>query len=264
MGFNKPIWTPGYDRRGRSEKHFKQLGRLRARSEQSARERVAGRELEGSLVSLAALIGTAVKDPEGRQVGELRDVVVNWTGAAAYPRMTAIVIRTGKRDTLVSEHWIEVSAPASVRLRSAGAFARAVERRSGDVALAHDVLDHQIVDHDGTEIVRPADVYLAAVRGRVELIGIEIGLRALLRRLGPKRLRRRVRPQRIIDWGSIDGFAPRPGEAVRPSGRQAFLAGRPGAALKLDGTAPEVKHLRPSDVQAALQRTETARGGEPS
>jgi len=264
MGFNKPTWTPGRERRAVSEKHFRQLRRLRARNERSARERVAARQLEGSLVSLAALIGSAVNDPDGRQVGELRDVVVNWTVTAAYPRMTAIVMRTGKHDALVSDRWIEVSAPASVRLRSAKAYARAVERHSGDVALAHDVLDHQIVDHDGTQLVRPSDVYLATVHGRVELIGIEVGLRALLRRMGPKRLRSRVRPQRVIDWGSIDGFAPRPGESVRLRGRRESVAGRPGASIELDGTGAEIKRLRPSELQAALRRTETPRGGEPA
>jgi sporulation protein YlmC with PRC-barrel domain len=264
MGFNRPTWTPGHDRHALSDKHFRRLRRLRARSEQSARERVAARELEGSLVSLAALIGTAVKDPDGRQVGELHDVIVNWTAAAVYPHMTAIVMRIGKSDMLVSSRWIEVSAPASVRLRSAEAYARKVERRSGDVALAHDVLDHQIVDHDGAQIVRPADVYLATVRGGVELVGIEVGLRALLRRLGPKRLRRRVRPQRVIDWASIAGFAPRPGENLRPHGGRASVAGQPGAGIQLDGTGVEVKSLRPSELEAALRRTEAARGAEPS
>jgi sporulation protein YlmC with PRC-barrel domain len=262
MGFNKPTWTPGRDRRAVSEKHFRQLRRLQARSERSARERVAARQVEGSLVSLAALIGTAVKDPDGQQVGELRDVVVNWTATTAYPRVTAIVMRTGKHDTLVSHRWIEVSAPASVRLRSAKAYARAVERRSGDVALAHDVLDHQIVDHDGTQIVRPSDVYLATVRGRLELIGVEVGLRALLRRMGPKRLRSRVRPQRVIDWGSVAGFAPRPGTSLQARGRHASIAGRPGAGIELDGTRAEVKPLRPSELQAALRRTESPGEGE--
>jgi sporulation protein YlmC with PRC-barrel domain len=264
MGFNKPTWSPGRDRRAVSDEHFRALRRLRARSERSARERVAARELEGSLVSLAALIGSAIMDPEGRRVGELRDVVVNWTATASHPRMTAIVMRTGERDVLVSNRWIEVSAPASVRLRSAKAYARAVERRSGDVALAQDVLDHQIVDRDGTQLVRPADVYLAAVHGHVELIGVEVGPRALMRRLGPKRLRGRVRPQRVIDWGSIDGFAPRPGESVPAHGRRASVAGRPGAGIELDGTGAEVKPLRPSELQAALERTEAPRGGEPA
>jgi hypothetical protein len=264
MGFNKPTLTPGQDRHRVHEARFHQLTRLRARAEERARERVAARELEGSLVSLAALIGSAVKDPDGRKVGELRDIVVNWTAAASYPPMTAIVMRTGKSDTLVGARWIEVSAPASVRLRSAQAYARAVQRRSGDVALAHDVLDHQIVDHDGRQLVRPADVYLAAGHEHVELVGVEVGPRALLRRLGPKGLRGRIRPQQVIDWESITGFAPRPGESVRPRGRGASVAGRPGSGIELDGTGGEVKHMRPSEVQAALQGTETERGGEPA
>jgi sporulation protein YlmC with PRC-barrel domain len=264
MGFNKPTWTPGRDRHPTSDAHFRQLKRLRARGERHGRERIAARELEGSLVSLAALIGSAVKDPDGRHIGELRDVVVNWTAAVSYPRMTAIVMRTGKRDVLIGARWIDVSAPASVRLRSGKAFARKLDRRSGDVALAHDVLDHQIVDRDGTQIVRPSDVYLAAVDGRVELIGIEVGLGALLRRLGPKRLRGRVRPQRVIDWGSIHGFAPRPGEDERAPRSRTAVAGRPGAGIELDGTAAAVKLMRPTETQSALRRAGTGRGGDAS
>jgi sporulation protein YlmC with PRC-barrel domain len=264
MGFNKVTWTPGHDRHRTSDAHFSKLTRLRARGEQHARERIAARELEGSLVSLAALIGSAVKDPDGRHVGELRDVVVNWTASASYPRMTAIVMRNGKRDVLIGARWIEVSAPASVRLHSDKAYARKVDRRSGDVALANDVLDHQIVDRDGTQIVRPSDVYLAALNGRVELVGIEVGLGALLRRLGPRQLRARIRPQRVIDWGSIRGFAPRPGEdGVVPRSRAA-LAGQPGAGIELDGTVADVKPMRATETEAALERSKTPPGGAPA
>ena len=255
MGLIRPLSTPGHTRRGVSDAHFRQLRRLRALGEQSARERLAARELEGSFLSLTALLGSPVNDPDGRSVGELRDVVVNWTSGMSYPPVTAIVMRTGTRDIMVSAHWLDVTPPASIRLRSAKAYARAVKRRPGDVALAHDVLDHQVVDANGTQIVRPSDVYLATVGGRVELIGIEVGLAALFRRLGPKRLRGRIRPQRVIDWGSIRGFAPRPGEEERAPRGRAGLAGRPGAGIALDGTASDVKPLRPSEAQAALRQT---------
>lgn len=264
MGFNKPTWTPGRDRHAVSDAHFRQLKRLRARAEQHARESMAARQLDGSLMSLAALLGSPVRDPDGHSIGELRDVVVNWTAGTSYPPVTAIVVRAGRRDIMISARWIEVSPPASIRLRSAKAYARAVERRSGDVALAHDVLDHQVVDAAGTQIVRPSDVYLATVHGRLELIGIEVGLRALLRRLGPKRLRGRIRVQRVIDWGSIHGFAPRPGEDEhRPRSRTAF-AGRPGAAIKLDRAAGDSKPLRPAETQSALRRAEAGPAGDES
>lgn len=264
MGFNKPSWTPGRDRHPASSTHFRQLKRMRARAGQRARERMAARQLEGSLMSLAALLGRPVTDPDGQSVGELRDVIVNWTAGTSYPPMTAIVMRAGRRDIMINARWVEVTAPASIRLRAANAYARAMKRRSGDVALAHDVLDHQIVDAVGTQIVRPSDVYLATVRGQVELVGVEVGLRALLRRLGPKRLRGRIRAQRVIDWGSIRGFAPRPGDDDPTPRSRTAVAGRPGAAIELDRTAGAVKPLRPSETESALRRAEARRAGDPS
>jgi sporulation protein YlmC with PRC-barrel domain len=264
MGFNKPTWTPGHDRHAESDTHFRQLKRLRAQVEQHARESMAARQLEGSLLSLAALLGSPVRDPDGHAVGQLRDVVVNWTAGTSYPPVTAIVMRAGSQDVMISARWIEATAPASIRLRSAKAYARAVKRHSGDVGLAHDVLDHQVVDAVGTEIVRPSDVYLATVRGRLELVGIEVGLAALLRRLGPKRLRGRIRPQRVIDWGTIHGFAPRPGDDERAPRSRAAVAGQPGAALALDRAAADIKPLRPTESESALRRAGSGRAGDGS
>jgi hypothetical protein len=264
MGFNKPTWTPGHDRRAVPDAHFKQLERFRARAERHARERMSARQLEGSLVSLAALLGSPVRDPDGHSIGELRDVLVTWKAGTAYPPMTGIVVRAGSHDVMIGARWLEVTGPASIRLRSAKAYARAVKRKPGDVALSHDVLDHQIVDAVGTQIVRPSDVYLATARGRVELVGIEVGPGALLRRLGPKRFRGRIRAERVIDWGSIHGFAPRPGEDERAPRSRTAVAGRPGAAIALDGTAADLKPLRATEAQAALRHAGTERPGDAS
>jgi len=208
------------------------------------------------MISLAALVGTDVQDSTGDSVGTLRDVVVHWTAATAYPAVTAIVIRTGKREVVIGARWVELSAPATVRLRSSAAYARAVERHAAEVALAHDVLDRQVIDVGGLELMRPADVYLASVHDRVELVGIEVGPRALLRRLGPRRLRSRVRPERVIDWAHIRSFsiARGPGGSVR--GRRSGLAGKAGAGLELDVPASELRPLPASDVEAALEASQ--------
>jgi hypothetical protein len=262
MGFNRPTWTPGHERHPLPRARFESLSELRGRRERRARENVAARELAGSLMSLAALVGSEVKDPDGRTVGKLRDVVVTWTAGPAYPPVTAIVVRAGKNDALIGARWIEASPPASIRLRSSKAYGRAVERRPADVALAHDVLDHQIVDSGGIQIVRPADVYLAAVHGRVELVGIEVGMRALLRRLGPRRLRGRVRPERVIDWGSIASFAPARDEGARARGRRAGIAGQAGAGLALGGAAADLRPMHPSEVEAALRALQSGPDGD--
>jgi hypothetical protein len=261
MGFNKPTWTPGRERNPVSGPRASEIARLRERRERHDREKVAARELQGTLVSLAALLGSPVEDPDGHSIGELRDVVVNWTAEATYPHVTAIVVRAGKRDVMIGARWLRLSAPASVRLHSTEAYARSVKRHSGDIALALDVLDHQVVDSEGTQVVRPADVYLATVHDRVELVGIEVGPRALLRRLGPKRLRGRIRPQRVIDWGSIAGFAPRPGESSRRSGHRVAAAGRPGTGIELDDHAANVKAAGPSEVRDALRKADEGSAG---
>jgi hypothetical protein len=253
MGFNKPTWTPGRDRTPTSAIPPRRLAEIRARRERQTRDRVAARQLEGSLLSLAALLGSDVKDAGGDTVGRLSDVVVRWAAGVPYPRMTAIVVRTGKRDVMIGARWVDVSAPASVRLRSSKALARALERHPSDVELAHDVLDHQVVDSRGVQVVRPADVYLVEIDGDVAVMGIEVGIGALLRRLGPSFLRRRIRPQQIIDWRDIASFAPARADGSQPRGRRSNMAGQPGAGLTLGGPAGDVKRLHPSEVREALR-----------
>jgi len=163
-------------------------------------------------------------------------------------------VKTGKGEVLIGARWLELASPSVVRLRSPRAYASGVERHHDDVALAHDVLDRQVVDADGVQILRPADLYLAAVEDRIELVGIEVGLGALVRRLGPKRLRGRARPVRVIDWGSVSAFVPpRAEDEARHRGRRSEIAGEAGAGLELDRPAAEVRRLRPSDVRAALE-----------
>jgi sporulation protein YlmC with PRC-barrel domain len=239
------------------------LAKLREQREQAARDRVAERALEGSLISLAALLGTNVTDSDGRTVGRLTDVVVHWEKSETYPSVSSVVIRTGHNDVVVGRHWLTISPPNTVGLRSSGAHVRAAERRSAEVALAHDVLDRQVVDAAGVQIVRPSDVYLAPMGDRVELIGIEIGAGALLRRLGPKRLRSGVRPQRVIDWATIQGFSPARSDGVSSRGHRSELAGQAGAGLVLDASAGDVRRLHASEVQAALEAAQRS-GAEQS
>jgi sporulation protein YlmC with PRC-barrel domain len=262
MGFNKPTWTPGRERNALTATEERRLAAIRERRDRHTRDKVAARQLEGSLLSLAALLGSDVKDPEGNTIGKLRDVVVRWTEGAPYPRMAAIVVRTGKSDVAVGARGLELRPPAYARLRSGKAYARAVERHPADVALAHDVLDHQVVDSAGTQLGRPADVYLAEFDDAVEVVGIEVGPRALLRRLGPRFLRSRVRPQRVIDWRDIASFAPARPDGSRTRGRRSDMAGKPGAGLALGEAAPQLRRFRPSEVNEALRHYKTGRGEE--
>ena len=260
MGFNRATWLPGRERHRTVPSRYQQLADFREKRARRGRDSAAARALEGTLISLAGLVGSSVEDPSGQTVGRLRDVVAHWTSATAYPAVTAIVVRAGKRDVLIGARVVDIAAPCSVRLRSSRVYARALALHPGDIELARDVLDQQVVDAGGMQVVRPADVYLATVDGRTELVGIEVGARALLRRMGPKRLRGRVRPERVIDWAEIRSFAPARADGVRSRGRRPELAGHAGTALSLDAVAGEIRRLRPSDVESALRAAQHDEG----
>ncbi len=257
-------WLPGHDRDPAAASRVHAIRRLREEEGRLWRERAAARELGGSLISLAALLGSGVKDPSGATVGRVRDVIVHWTTAAAYPPVTALVVRAGRRDVTIGARWIEASGHSTVALHSSAAYARSTEHRPGEVALARDVLDRQVVGADGADVLRPADVYLAYVRDRVELVGIEVGPRALLRRLGPKRLRAHFRPERVIDWATIRAFTPALGDDVRSRGRRSELAGRAGSQLELDIAGSESRPLRASEVRSALRDSQGGSDGAAS
>ena len=238
MGFNRVTWTPGHDRKPMAASRFRGLARLRRQREARARETTAARALQGSLVSLAALLGSEVSDPEGHSVGRLSDVVVHWTTRGAYPPVKAVVVKTGKAEVMIGARWLEVASPSAIRLRSPRAYASTVQRHRSDVALARDVLDRQVVDAGGVQIVRPADLYLAAVGDRIELVGIEVGIGALARRLGSRRLRSRVRPARVIDWGSVSAFAPPRANEDAHRGRRSSSPVKPASAWNSTAAQP--------------------------
>ncbi len=254
MGIFRSAWLPG---QGRSaDGASRAMRKLRERRARSLLEGAAARTLGGSLISLAAVVGSDVEDQAGNPVGQLRDVVIRWTEGASHPSVTAIIVRIGKRDVQVGARWIEVSPPLSIRLRSRAAYVRGIQRHPADVRLAHDVLDRQVVDTDGMQVVRPADVYLTEIDGRIDVVGIEVGPRALLRRIGPRRLRARVRPALVIDWATLRSFSPAREDGGFARGRRAELAGQAGAGLALNVAAREMRELRATEVEQALRSSQ--------
>ena len=132
--------------------------------------------------------------------------MARWSDGQTYPPVTGLVIRVGRRLAFVPASAIDRIAHAEVLLRSARLDLRDVVRRPGEVLLAKDVLDHQLVDVDGVQVIRAADLYLAEVLGRIRLVGADVSTSTLLRRLGPRRWRPLPTPDRVIDWAAIQPF----------------------------------------------------------
>jgi hypothetical protein len=124
--------------------------------------------------------------------------------------------------------------------------------QQGDVALARDVLDHQLVDVAGVQVVRAADVYLLNGPGGWELAGIDVGLQSFARRLLPK-TKVCPPPDRVIDWAQLHAFVARFTDTTSAwTSGPTIAAGMAGSGLQLAGSAAHLKELRAEDVTALV------------
>lgn len=192
----------------------------------------------GELISVAGVVGSPVYDEAGRRIGSLHDLVVCWNSGEPHPLLWGAVVSARLKHTLVPAAAIAALESDCVRL-GGRLEPRAVERQPGLVALANDVLDRQIVDAGGADIVRVSDLVLGRLPDGIRLVGADISARTLLRRLGPAGLRRRVAPERVYDWAGVAAFSVRgPGEA--------------GSVLRLTTAAAQLATLRPDELETLL------------
>jgi hypothetical protein len=207
--------------------------------------------LAGELLSLANLLGRPVVDPAGARVGRVSDIVVRWDTGTAHPPVAAVVAGIGRGLARVSAGQVDL-AQSMVRLRGPRVVAAVSEYHDDEVALVRDVLDRQLIDVTGVEVVRASDVYLVKRASEWDLAGIDVGTRALLRRLLPKR-RTSPPPDRVLDWADLQAFAPRfPDETTPESAGPAAAAGISGSSMQTASPAAALRRLRAKDVAHLL------------
>jgi hypothetical protein len=199
----------------------------------------ASRALRRAIVSVAGLVGAPVVNQSGQSVGRLVDVVARMHAGDRYPPITGLLVKVGSRTSFLAASSVASIEHRCVRLQSSRLDLRDFRRRQGEVLLAKDVLDHQLVDVDGRQVIRAADLYLAPVEDEFRLVGVDISLATLLRRLGPKMFRGRPTPERVIDW-----------DAVTPFGED--LTGGP-SMVRLRRSDVDLHRLQPSDLADLLE-----------
>lgn len=187
-----------------------------------------------ALISLAGLQGRTIRNQVGDEVGRVVDLVARWDGGS-YPPATGLIAKVGRRPAYVPIAQVESIANDGVKLRSARLDLRDYQRRTGEVVLGRDVLDRQLVDVDGVRVVRASDLYLARVGLAWRLVGVDVSLQSLLRRLGPARYRSRATPERVLDWSTVQPFGSQPGE------------------LRLSRSSTALHRLRPAEVADLLE-----------
>ena len=212
---------------------------------------------------LSRVTGQEVRTPGGTAIGRVSDLTVH-LGEQSGPLLVArlLVRRRHSADLLVPWEAVRSFQRSGVVLESdAGFTVGAVDAalEPDEILLKRDVLDTQIVDVVGQRIARVADVVLAGAAGhRIELVGVEVGFGAVLRRLGLHRLARRARAD-VVGWTDLHLTSER-GHAVQlatPRSAVHLLAPRELAVLlsRLDTeSAAEVLRVKDPDFAADVVR----------
>lgn len=164
---------------------------------------------------LSTMLRMRIEDEDGGIMGRLEDVVA--IPGAKFPVVRGIMVQKGhgRGQRRLFIPWRDVMEWRSDRLivRHDGEE----EPGRGDIFLARDLLDKQIVDMQGYKIVRVSDIRIARSAGELRVMGADVGLLAVLRRLGLSRFsealkseRSSIRKDRIVPWNLLSPVDPMP------------------------------------------------------
>jgi magnesium transporter len=170
------------------------------------------------LLSISRTIGVPVWGRAGERIGRLEDAVarVREPGDERFPPLTGLVVRIGGlrgHNVFVPWEAVREFGGSGVRLASSRLDLRPFERRDGELLVARDVLDKQVVDVRGRRLVRVNDVMLAPdpLRpGGWRVAAADVSAGGFLARVVPRALAGAIRrrwPGTVIPWDQVELFA---------------------------------------------------------
>src|ERR1044072_7902826 len=141
------------------------------------------------MLYLSQVLGRPILDLDGERVATLKDVIVR-LGEEDHPPVAGFVGRYRRRRFFLPRGGTSEFGEQGVRLNSDKLTLRPFTRRDGEVLLARDVLDKQLIDVDGKRVVRVNDVQIIEAANEWRVTGADVSLTGLWRRLAAALLRR--------------------------------------------------------------------------
>ena len=171
------------------------------------------------MVFLTEFLGAEVIDFHQRRVGRVRDVTVRVE--EPYPVVTGLVV-SRRRELIIPWSSVRTFAAREVALRATREEVSRFRAGPEDIWLARDVLDKQVLDTDGRRVVRVNDLQLTQSGPNMLLVGADIGIRGILRRLGVEGFGKAVMralgqdlPMVLVSWDVVNPISGEPADAVR-------------------------------------------------
>ena len=135
---------------------------------------------------LSEILGQPVRDAGGEQIASISDIVGRWQLDHRLA-VVGLVARVGSRRFFLPVAQVATLDREGARLFSYQVNFQQFERRPGEVLLEDDVMDHRLIDVRQRKVIRVNDIVVAEADGRFFVQAVDIGIAALLRRLGPRR-----------------------------------------------------------------------------
>lgn len=195
---------------------------------------------------MSELLGRPVRDAAGRIVGKLTDIIV--PGDVDYPTVRAVCLTAPDgASRLVPWSALRVTGDDQLTLAQPLDETPEYQPAEQDLFLARQVLDRQIIDINGTRVVRVNDLQLTRTNGSLRLVSVDVSTPGLLRRLGLERPLSRLGlrfPPRVIAWQDINAVE------SSPSG------------VKLKVPREDLARLHPADIAEIVSQLDQYHGGE--
>lgn len=202
-------------------------------------------------VFLSEILDKPVFDGEDHPVGRLWDVPMKVSNDEIYPRGNGLVIYRGlclrEYACVRVEDVQEIDERLRLKIPKAKIRFQKV-RPKHDFTLRNDILDRQVVDTENRKVVRVNDVHLLRVDNHLYLAHVDVGLRALVRRL---------------EWTTavdfvVKFFSPqspylKQEEFIPWKNTQVFTSGRKKNVLRLDVARQKLSQIPPTDLAEIMQ-----------
>jgi magnesium transporter len=194
------------------------------------------------MLFLSQFLSVPIVDSADAVAGKLVDFVAR-TDLDGYPHIIGVAYQdyATKTQKFLNYESVENLSGDGITLKTTIQKAKMFEPHPHDLWLKKHILDKQIVDLEGTRVVRVNDVRFGISDNRLHVIGIDISTRGLLRRLGLDKFRIFSFLQPLfIDWSKVQ------------------MVGR---SLKLTKVSQELVKLHPADLANVLESLSPRRSG---
>jgi CBS domain-containing protein len=192
------------------------------------------------MLYLSQILARPIFDAEGEKIAYIKDIIVRY-GEEDYPPVLGLVARYRRRLFFMPRAKISSLSESGVRMNSEVIDLKPFTRRTGEVLLAKDVLDNQLIDVDGKRVVRVNDVQIIEVAGEWRVSGADVSLQGFVRRLMPAGFYGSKRVVEVIDWADVGYLA----------------TDKTAAAVQLKSSKDKLSRLHPVEIAQLAESLST-------